>query len=661
MVAGKLLKKWCLRILLVVVILLPCLMATPAVATGPYPYLSTDSEVAEALDYLRGEQATDGSISDFATSAWVVMAIAAAGEDPNSWQVGANPTIVDYLEANASAAATVNDYSRVILAIAAADGDPTSFGGIDFLSLLEAAYDGTQIGDVALIHDDFWGVMALVAAGEDAVSSDAIQDSVTFILSNQNTDGGWSWGVGQDSDVDDTAAAIMALIAAGESAGSASITDGLAYIKSMQMDNGGFESWGSSNAATDSWGIDSIAAAGQDPTDAAWESGLGNNPVDDLLVFQNSNGSFNWTQASPSNLSLMTSYAIVALLGIPYPVAVLPPQEPPEGIAINVRIEGQGGTVWSGEVTVNDSTIYDDQGGEHYLGEPTALGALDEASQAGDFPYVVQDTAYGLYVYSINGEEPAGLAGWMFRVDGYSSMVGAADFLLDITAPPDPPHQEVLFAYSEWGEAPLKVEVDDTTPGLGEVFTVTVTEFDDDTETWVPVDGATVYADHTYTTGTGGTVAIAINSDLTVAVYAEKSGYIRSNRVTVTVGAGSEQPGDNQSVSLMANIIPAISFSVHPSSLNFGSVGPGDTSDPQDLLISNHGTWDLRITASVTDTAANLYVLGLRLDEVMWSVFSLLVDRNEAEECSATLTVPDNYTHTGLQSGTLIFWAEQAP
>jgi hypothetical protein len=240
-------------------------------------------------------------------------------------------------------------------------------------------------------------------------------------------------------------------------------------------------------------------------------------------------------------------------------------------------------------------------------------------------------------------------------------MVGAADFILDQTSPPDPPHQEVCFAYSEWGQPPLKVEVDDTTPGVGDTFTVTVSEYDDDTETWSPTADATVYADHSYTTGAGGTVNIAINSDLTVVVFADKDGYIRSNRITVTVGAGSAQPGDNQNISLTANIIPAISFSVNPSSINFGSLGPGDTSDPKDILISNHGTWDLLISATVTDTAQNLYVLGLKLDDVKWNAFSLLVDRNEAEECAATLTVPMTYTRTGLQSGTLIFWAEEAP
>jgi len=646
-----------LSVLLVFTFLLPTLFATPVLAAGSYPLTTSDAEVTDALNYLRTQQGTDGSIGDFATSAWAMMAIAASGEDPHDWKVDTNPCIVDYLASNAGSASTATDYARMLLAIAAANEDPASFGGMNFVSLLQATYDGTQIGDSSLLNDDFWGVLGLIAAGEDPNSA-IIADSVSFILSNQGDDGGWSWGVGQASDVDDTAASIMALIAARQPAGSTAIINALAYIKSTQMDNGGFESWGSTNSASDSWGIDGIVAADEDPTSTGWVSAAGNDSVDDLLTFQNPDGSFNWTIAIPSNKELMTSYAITALLGIPYPVAVLQPQV---GVTINIRIEGQSGTVWNGTVTVTESTIIDDQGGQHYLEQPTALGALDEASQLGGFPYVVQDTAYGLYIYSINGEEPAGLAGWMYRVDYTSPMVGAADFILNQTTPPDPPHQEILFAYSEWGQTPLKVEVDNTTPGVDDTFTVTVTQYSDDTNTWSPCDGATVHADQNYTTGQDGTVAITINTDMTVEIYAEQEGYIRSNRVTVTVGEGSVQPGDNENVGMEADIIPAISFSISPGSINFGELGPRDTSNPFNINLTNEGAWNLLITATVTDAAQNLYVDGLKLDDVKWDVFSTTVLRDGLTDCIATLTVPETYALTGEQSGTLIFWAAEAP
>jgi hypothetical protein len=636
-------------------LILVSLIAVPVAAVS-YPFQATDPEVAGALDYLRAQQDTDGSISDFSTSAWVVMAIAAAGEDPHDWKVGGNPSIVDYLASNAGSATSVTDYARMLLAIAAANEDPASFGGMDFVSLLESAHDGTQIGDGSLLNDDFWGVLGLIAAGRSP-TSEVIANSVAFILSNQNTDGGWSWGVGQESDVDDTAAAIMTLIAGGESQSSSVITDALAYIKSAQMANGGFESWGTTNSATDAWGIDSIVAGGDDPASADWTSGDGYSPVDDLLSLQNEDGSFNWQSGEASNKTLMTAYAIPALLGEPYPAVVLE-STPQEGIAIAVRIEGKNSTVWSGTVAVSESAIVDDEGGEHYLPNPTALGALDEASQVGDFPYVVKDSSFGLYIYSVNGEEPEGMNGWMYRVDYYSPAVGAADFILGETTPPNPPHLEVLFYYGEWGQLPLKIEVDKTEVDVGEQFTAIVTQYSDETNSWSPCEGATVHADQDYITGADGTVDITIDTDMTLYIYAGKEGFIRSNKVAVKVGTGT---GTNKEVRLKANIIPAISFTVSPSSIDFGELGPGDTSSPRTITVTNTGTWTLLVTCSVTDEAEDLYVDGLKLDGKRWGLFSTTVNKNNSRETSATLTVPEDYTELGEQNGTIIFWAEVAP
>ncbi|MBA7593720.1 hypothetical protein ES703_00651 [subsurface metagenome] len=643
-------------ILLICALLMPALLSLPALASTTYPLQPTDTEVASALDYLRGEQGADGCISDFATSAWVTMAIAAAEEDPHNWKVGGNPSIVDYLAANAGDASSVMDYERMILAIAAADEDPTAFGGVDFVALLEAAYDGTQIGDASLLNDDFWGVMALISAGESQ-SSQNIVNTVAFIKSNQNGDGGWSWGVGQDSDADDTAAAIMALIAAGEPQGATAIQNALAYIKSTQMENGGFESWGATNSATDSWAIDAIVAAGQDPTDESWESGDNNNPVDDLLTFQNPDGSFNWQSDTPSNKALMTAYAIAALLGQPYPVKVL---EPEEGVSVYVRIEGQNATIWCGDVTVTDSTIIDDVGGSHYLPDPTALGAVDEASQAGGFPYVVQDTAYGLYLYSVNGEEPEGMSGWMYRVDYSSPMVGCADFVLGQTTPPDPPHKEVLFYWGDWDAPPLKIAVDKTEVAVDEEFTATVTYYDDNTQAWAPLDEATVHADVDYLTGPDGTAAISVDHDVTLQVFAEKDGFVRSGKVTVTVGEGGG-PDSQGEVTLEANIIPAISIEVEPSAIDFGVLGPRDTSAAHPITITNAGAWTVVVTAEITGEAEDLFVTGLNLDGSLWDSFEATIPRDDSQETQATLTVPEDYAGVGEMEGTLIFWAAEAP
>ena len=116
----------------------------PVMAAASYPLTASDNQVADALDYLRGVQSSDGSIGSFASSAWVAMAIAAAGEDPNTWQKDSGPSIVDYLATNAATANSAADYARMAMAAVAAGAEPESFGGRDFVTLLRGEYDRTR-------------------------------------------------------------------------------------------------------------------------------------------------------------------------------------------------------------------------------------------------------------------------------------------------------------------------------------------------------------------------------------------------------------------------------------------------------------------------------------------------------------------------------------
>jgi len=633
--------------------LISAALPAPILAYSNYPLSSSDTEIASALDYLRNNQTIQGDIGGFATSAWVTMAIATAGEDPHDWKAGSN-SIVDYLAANAGDATSVTDYARMTLAIVAADEAPTSFGGRDFVNLLKGQYNNGQIGDTSLLNDDFWGVMALISAGESQ-SSELVANSVAFIKANQNDDGGWSWGVGQGSDVDDTACAVMALIAAGESSSSNAITNGLNYIKSQQADNGGFLSWGATNPSTDSWAIDAIVAAGQNPTSSYWTKN-NNTPIDDLFGFRDTtNGSFPDWQGNPS--SWTTAYAIPALLGKPYPVKVLQPQE---AVSVYVRVEGQSSTIWSGNVTVSESTITDDEGNPHYLSDPTALGALDEASQIGNFTYTVHYyEGLGLCIWSISGEgDWTNGSWWQYRVDDYPAEVGANSFVLNVTSTPAPPHYEILFYSSTtFSETPLKIALNKTKVDVGEEFAVIVNAYSDTTHNWLPCANATVHADEDYVTSPDGTVDISISRDGSFKVFAEKSGYIRSDKVLVKVGTGE---GTQAQVSLSANVVPAISIKISPLSIDFGNLVPGHTSDAHTLSIENKGGVPIKVTAQVTDQAQDLFVTGLKLGNSSWESFDSIVNANDRREVQAKLVVPLNYAGVGQKAGTLIFWAEEA-
>jgi len=347
-------------VLLVCALIVP-VIATPALAYAPYPLQPTDTEIAEALDYLREVQAADGSIGSYGDSAWAVMAIAAAGEDASEW---GDPSVVDYLKDNAASLGGEFNmgtaYARVILAIVAAGEDPSAFGtgdptyapGGDYLTKLKELHNGAQFedgfGNTDTLNDDLWGLMALIAAGEPQ-DSPMVTSTTAFIKDNQGEDGGWSWATFEnpwywESDVDDTAAGSMALIAAGEPQDSLVIEDALFYLQDNQDVSGGFLAWGMANLASTAWAVDAIVAAGQDPISVDWAP-AGSDPIDYIMTFKKADGSFLDGSAWMPNPQKNTADAIVALLGEPYPVIPSPFDiifdDPVRGTSLAIDTEGK--------------------------------------------------------------------------------------------------------------------------------------------------------------------------------------------------------------------------------------------------------------------------------------------------------------------------------
>jgi len=286
-----------------------------------------DVSISKALNFLRGIQQSDGAVSDFVTSSWAVMAIAAAGEDPHDWKRSSGQSIVDYLIANRHQLKLDKalDSSRFILAMTAADENPRNINGVDYVAKLQNLSVNGQIGYEAWVNDDFWAVLALISADEAATST-VVHESVEFIKENQNVDGGWGWGRKgvTVSDVDDTAAAIMALVSAGEDSSSEVVENAVQYLRDNQQSNGGFPSWDVINSNSDSWAMGAIVSVGQHPVQ--WPVS-GTNVIEHLLSLQNENGSFNRTSNDSLGIdkAWCTSYAIVALCLNPYPVKVPPP------------------------------------------------------------------------------------------------------------------------------------------------------------------------------------------------------------------------------------------------------------------------------------------------------------------------------------------------
>ncbi|UCG54168.1 MAG: DUF4430 domain-containing protein [Dehalococcoidia bacterium] len=198
-------------------------------------------------------------------------------------------------------------------------------------------------------------------------------------------------------------------------------------------------------------------------------------------------------------------------------------------VTVMVRVEGQTSTIWSGNVTFSTSAITDKEGTTHTINYPTALGALDEASKAGSFSYVVRSS---LYVEQVAGETCSGWDGWMYRVDWATSNFGAEDYALSDN------NTEVLWYYGTYGAKPLKLTTGNTSLTPTDNFTATVKYYDDATSSFAPLSDATLHADsRIYTTDANGQVNVSLPPGV-YNVYADKGDYTqytRSNNETVIV------------------------------------------------------------------------------------------------------------------------------
>jgi hypothetical protein len=174
---------------------------------------------------------------------------------------------------------------------------------------------GGNIGDA--VNSNAFGIMAYRAAGLVVP-----EGAVAWHKSVQNADGGWGNNPGGASNPDMTGASIMALLAAGVGQGDEAVASGLAYLHSIQAPEGGFSfQAGGSDVSATAWCVQAIAAAGQDPGGAEWSNG-GATPLDYLLSMQAADGHFTWTAGRDMNPVWTTAYAVCALAGKPFPVAV---------------------------------------------------------------------------------------------------------------------------------------------------------------------------------------------------------------------------------------------------------------------------------------------------------------------------------------------------
>ncbi|HJJ36282.1 MAG TPA: helical backbone metal receptor [Methanocorpusculum sp.] len=306
-------------ILIGVLLVAFCVLAVPAAASSP----AVETAIAHGLDYLAAQQNDDAGIvemnmlsSSISPTWFTVNAIVAAEEDPLSgrWVKG-DQTFLTYLLEGDSRSDGTAEIAKWITYCAACGADPRTYGGYDAVSALKSKIAADGKGG-QYVYTTYWTIFGLTAAGEDASSS------LSWLLSQQLDTGGFgSYGkdYGDAGDADNTAAAVMAMIAAGMSPNDEPVKKAIAFLRSIQEDNGGFNYgyYSSANLASTAWVLQAFCAAGIDPSTVTKN---GKNPVDYMLSLQKDDGSFRYTESLTDSPAGMTARAVAALCGNPYPI-----------------------------------------------------------------------------------------------------------------------------------------------------------------------------------------------------------------------------------------------------------------------------------------------------------------------------------------------------
>lgn len=269
------------------------------------------------------------------------------------------------------------------------------------------------------VYSDMWAYLALGEAGKIGSLNSA--KAGAYILSKQVSDGSWgeSFAGVYYSDILSTTQALRALSYLPDAGQiQKAIDNGLAYLKSIQKEDGGVYSSWDDPAVDNSELIITLHRLGNEPDAAEWQNSEGLTPVDYLLNnTMNADGSF----GSAKNVFSATE-ALAAFLAVSGEAdGIIPgengqPVEEKEQYSVYIAVVGQ-----NGELLYNPDSVTVSKNGKWGL---TALGALHATG------LVYTYTNNGSFVQSIAGQANTGMKGWMYSVNGASPAVPACDRLV---------------------------------------------------------------------------------------------------------------------------------------------------------------------------------------------------------------------------------------
>lgn len=203
---------------------------------------------------------------------------------------------------------------RIVLGLLAADADPRDFGG-DHVEQVRARYDAVKGTYDQGMYSNALAVIALRAAGEQ------VPDRVeTMFRTNACRDGGFGHQEGclSGPDTDTTAMALIALARLGVQRDDAMVRDALAWLREVQLADGGFGARAGDPVNANSTGlvISALVAWDIEPDELT----DGSDPIRALAALQLPNGGFRYVASDRAANDYATVQATPALAGRTYPV-----------------------------------------------------------------------------------------------------------------------------------------------------------------------------------------------------------------------------------------------------------------------------------------------------------------------------------------------------
>ena len=191
--------------------------------------------------------------------------------------------------------------------------------------------------------------------------------------------------------------------------------------------------------------------------------------------------------------------------------------------SVTVRVEGAQRTYYAGPAALDSRSVLDSTDVAH-VESNNALSMLDAAAQVGAVPYVLDNTAYGLYVSSIGGELPVlspPYPGWNYRVNGAYAMVAASEYSLKAG-------DSVLWYYGTYDASPTVAKVPASYVPVNTTATVTSEQLDPGGLASILPTACVVVGSRTATSAIDGSAGFHMSAPGDYGVRVEKDGFIRS-------------------------------------------------------------------------------------------------------------------------------------